>query len=81
MALWDCDHLVPIAAGVFLIRSMAASGPYGPDGLRVVTGIIGFFILLDFAVGLGGRYDLTAGAIATAVALRRLHTRERRVTS
>ena len=70
--------LVPIAAGVLLIRRMAASSPYGPDGLRVVTGIIAFFILLDFVVGLGGRYDLTAGAIATALALRWLHTRDRR---
>jgi hypothetical protein len=31
--------LLPIAVGVLLLRSMAASGPYGPDGLRVVTGI------------------------------------------
>jgi hypothetical protein len=72
--------LVPIAAGVLLIRRMAASGPYGPDGLRVVTGILGFFVVLDFVVGLGGRYDLSAGALATAFALRWLHTRERRLS-
>jgi hypothetical protein len=69
--------LVPITAGVLLIRRMAASGPYGPDGLRVVTGIIAFFVLLDFVVGLGGRYDLTVGAIATGIALWWLHTRDR----
>jgi hypothetical protein len=69
--------LVPIAAGVLLINRMATGGPYGSDGLRVVTGILTFFVLLDVVVGLGGRYDLIAAAFATALALRRFHTRDR----
>jgi hypothetical protein len=56
----------------------AGGGAQGPDGLRVVTGILAFFILLDALVGLGGRYDLTVGALATALALWWLHRRGRR---
>jgi hypothetical protein len=71
--------LAPIPAGVLVIRRMARSGSfYGADGLWVVTGILGFFILLDALVGLGGRYDFTAGAVATTFALWWLHKRDRR---
>lgn len=73
--------LAPIAVGVLLVRHLATNGPYGPDGLRVVTGILAFFVLLDFFVGLGGRYDLSLGAIATAIALWWLHRRERHAIS
>jgi len=34
--------------------------------------MIAFFILLDALVGLGGRYDMTLGALMTTFALRRL---------
>jgi hypothetical protein len=68
--------LVPIAAGVFYIWRAGSGGPYGPDGLRVVSGILAWFILLDIVVGLGGRYDLTVGAIVTALALRWLRRRD-----
>ena len=67
--------LAPIAAGVLLIRRMTAGGAQGPDGLRVVTGILAFVILLDALVGLGGRYDLTIGALASALALWWIHRR------
>ncbi|MGC5010375.1 hypothetical protein ACLQ2R_06380 [Streptosporangium sp. DT93] len=53
------------------------TGPLGHDGLWVVTGIIGFFIGLDALVGLGGRYDLSVGALLLAVALIWLHRRVR----
>jgi hypothetical protein len=68
--------LAPIAAGVFLTRrSIRGSAFPGPDGLRVVTGILGFFLLLDAFVGLGGRYDFTIGALVMAFALWRLNRR------
>ena len=71
--------LAPIAAGILLIRRLTAGGgAQGPDGLAVVTGILAFFILLDAAVGLGGRYDLTVGAVGLALGLWWLHRRERR---
>lgn len=42
----------PIAAGALAIRRLRP-----PDELPVVTGILGFFVLLDALIGLGGRYD------------------------
>ena len=55
--------LAPIAAGALVIRRL--TGP-GPGGLAVVTGVLGFFVLLDAAIGLGGRYDFTAGGVVAA---------------
>lgn len=66
--------LAPVAVAVPLIRRMTVGGgAYGRDGLWVVTGILVFFLFLDALVGLGGRYDLAAAAVASAVALWRLH--------
>lgn len=71
--------LAPILAGVFLVRRLTSGGGvHGPDGLWVVTGILAFFLMLDAVVGLGGRYDLTAGAVAMTLALWWLHRRLRR---
>lgn len=68
--------LAPIAAAFLLIRPMTAAGDtYGPVGLRIVTGVLSFFVLLDAAVGLAGRYDLTVAALLTAFALWRLSRR------
>jgi len=67
--------LSPIGAGVVAVRCLATTGPLGHDGLWVVTGILGFFILLDAFVGLGGRYDLTIGAPFAALFLAWLHRR------
>jgi hypothetical protein len=69
--------LAPVAAGVILVRRLTARHPDNSNGLRVVTGVLAFFILLDIVVGSGGRYDLIGGALATAVALRWLHRRGR----
>lgn len=63
--------LAPIAAAVLLLRPMTTDA-CGPVGLRIVTGILSFFILLDAAVGLGGRYDLIVAAVITAIGLWRL---------
>jgi hypothetical protein len=69
--------LTPLAAGVLAVRRLATSGPLGPDGLWTVTGILGFFVVLDALIGLGGRYDLTAGAVLTALGLAWLHRARR----
>jgi hypothetical protein len=37
--------LVPVAIGVLLVRRKATGGLDGPDALRVVTGIVTFFLL------------------------------------
>jgi hypothetical protein len=67
--------LTPIVAGVVVGRFWARGDPLGPDGLWVVTGIVGFFVLLDALVGLGGRYDLTAAAVLTALGAVWVHRR------
>lgn len=67
--------LVPLVVGAVLVRRLATTGTLGRDGLWVVTGIVGFFVLLDALVGLGGRYDLTLAAVLTTLALVWLHRR------
>jgi len=47
---------------------MSVGGAYDPDALRVITGILAFFIVLDLAVGLAGQYDLIVGAIVLTYA-------------
>jgi hypothetical protein len=69
--------LIPLVAGVLAVRRWGTTGLSGRDGLWVVTGILGFFAVLDALVGLGGRYDLTIGAVLTAVGLAWLHRRTR----
>ncbi len=65
--------LLPIAMAVLLIRRLTTG-----DGLWVVTGILAFFLMLDAVVGLGGRYDLTVGALAATPALWWIHKRSAR---
>jgi hypothetical protein len=67
--------LAPLGAGTLAVRHWATTGPLGIDGFWMVAGILSFFVLLDALVGLGGRYDLTLGAILTALALARLRRR------
>jgi hypothetical protein len=67
--------LMPLAIGVLAVQLLATTGPLGRDGLWIVTGIVGFFVVLDALVGLGGRYDLTIGSGLTAAGLVWLHRR------
>jgi hypothetical protein len=67
--------------GVLAIRRRASGGPYGPDARRVVAGMLGFFIVLDALVGLGGRYDMILGALVMILALRRLRRRDLRLAA
>ncbi|MCO8273650.1 hypothetical protein M1L60_23935 [Actinoplanes sp. TRM 88003] len=61
--------LAPVAVAALLIRRLAT----GTEGLWIVTGVLAFFLVLDIAVGLGGRYDLSLGALAVAFGLWKLH--------
>lgn len=67
--------LAPLGLGVLAVRRWATTGALGRDGLWIVTGILGFFVLLAALVGLGGRYDLTIGAVIAALSLAWLHHR------
>lgn len=67
--------VAPIVVGIYLVRRMASDATKGSNAIRVVTGIVSFFIILDIAVGLAGRYDMIAGALATAFALHWLRKR------
>jgi hypothetical protein len=67
--------LLPVAAGLFLVPRLAVTGPYGSDGVRVVVGLLTFFVFLDLLVALLGRYDMILSAIFTAWLARRLYTR------
>jgi hypothetical protein len=67
--------LIPVAIGVLLVRRTATGGLDGPDALRVVTGIITFFLLLNIFFGLGGRYDMTLAALGVGFLLWRLQRR------
>ena len=68
--------MLPVAVGLFLIPRLARTGPYGNDGVRVVVGLLTFFVLLDILVGLLGRYDMIVAAGLTAWGIRRLYTRQ-----
>jgi hypothetical protein len=65
--------LLPVAAGLFLVPRLAVTGPFGSDGVRVVVGLLTFFVLLDLLVALLGRYDMILSAIFTAWLARRLY--------
>jgi hypothetical protein len=67
--------LLPVAAGLFLVPRLAVTGPYGSDGVRVVVGLLTFFVFLDLLVALLGRYDMILAAILTAWLARRLYAR------
>jgi hypothetical protein len=67
--------LVPVAIGILIVRRRATGGLDGPDALRVVTGIVVFFVLLNLLFGLGGRYDMTFAALGVGFLLWRLQRR------
>lgn len=67
--------LLPVAVGLVLVPRLAVTGPYGSDGVRVVVGLLTFFVLLDLLVALLGSYDMVLSAVFTAWLARRLYTR------
>ncbi|MEU8241001.1 hypothetical protein AB0C07_22385 [Actinoplanes missouriensis] len=67
--------LLPVAAGLLLVPRAAVTGPYGGDGVRVVVGLLAFFVLLDLLVAVLGRYDMILSAIAAAWLARHLYRR------
>lgn len=67
--------LAPVVVGYFALRPLVSGPVFGRDGLRVVTGIVGWYCLYAAAIGLAGRFDLTVTAIAVAWLLSRLHRR------
>ena len=67
--------LLPVAVGVLLIPRRSVTDAYGSDGVRVVVGLLTFFVILDVFVGLLGRYDMVVGAAVTGHAVRRLYLR------
>ncbi|MEV4281696.1 hypothetical protein [Actinoplanes xinjiangensis] len=72
--------LLPVVAGLLLVRRLAVTGPYGSDGVRVVVGLLTFFVLLSLLVALLGRYDMIISAVVVAWLARRLYTRRAAVS-
>lgn len=54
---------LPVAAGVLVVRRRGRGRLDGQDALRVVTGIVSFFLMLNIVFGLAGRYDMTLAAL------------------
>jgi hypothetical protein len=67
--------LLPVVLGIVLVARLWTINPYSSDGIRVVVGLLTFFILLDIVVGLLGRYDMIVSALVTAFFVRRLYKR------
>ncbi len=64
--------LTPVLLAFLLIRTRVSGPVFGRDGLRVVSGILGFYCMFAIGVGLLGRYDLTLGALVVVLLLWRL---------
>jgi len=64
--------LTPVLVAFLIIRTRVSGPVFGRDGLRVVTGILGYYCLFAMGVGLMGRYDLTLGALAVVFLLWRV---------
>lgn len=67
--------MLPVIAGVLLVRWLATGGPYGKDALLVIIGLLLYHLVLGAAVGLAGRYDMTLAAILTLAGLIWLYRR------
>lgn len=72
--------LSPVVLALLVIRTRVSGPVFGRDGLRVVTGILGFYCLYAVSIGLFGRYDLTLGGIAVVALLWSLRGRVRAAT-
>jgi hypothetical protein len=84
MALSDTDTpwplallavLSPVVLAFLVIRTRVSGPVFGRDGLRVVTGILGFYCLFTITLGSLGRVDLMLGGLAVAALLWRLRRR------
>ena len=69
--------LAPVVLGGLFVASRASGPVFGRDGLRVVTGIVGYYCVLSGVIGLAGRFDLTLGALAVVWLLWALRGRVR----
>ncbi|SKB06279.1 hypothetical protein [Aeromicrobium choanae] len=67
--------LLPVAVGLVLVPRLAVTGPYGSDGVRVVVGLLWFFVALVLLVALVGRYDMVLSALVAAWLARWLYSR------
>ena len=74
-ALGVALSLAPVAVGLVVVPHLARTGPYGSDGVRVVVGLLCFFVGLDLLVALLGRYDMLLSALVAAWLARWLYTR------
>ncbi|MGD9697090.1 MAG: hypothetical protein AB7V42_15685 [Thermoleophilia bacterium] len=69
--------LTPVALAFLFIRTRVSGPVFGRDGLRVVSGVLGFYCLFAMGIGLAGQFDLTLFAVAVVVLLGRLRRRVR----
>jgi hypothetical protein len=67
--------LAPVAIAFLFIRTRVSGPVFGRDGLRVVSGVLGFYCVFAIGVGLAGRYDLTLEGLGVAYLLWRLRAR------
>ena len=61
---------------VWLITRRATGDRFGSDALRVITGILGFFVLLDLFIAPLARPDMLLSALAVVLLLRWLWRQE-----
>jgi hypothetical protein len=69
--------LAPVLVAFLILRTRLSGAVFGRDGLRVVSGILGFYCLFASGVGVTGRFDLTLGAMGVVLLLWWLHVRAR----
>ncbi len=67
--------VAPIVLGAAVVRWLATTGAHGPDAVRVVRGLLLFFVLLNVVVALNGAYDVLITALLTAYGIRLLRHR------
>mgnify|MGYP001171564707 FL=1 len=76
---WPVGLLVaalPVVIATWLIARRATGDRFGPDALRVITGILGFFVLLDLFIAPLARPDMLLSALAVVLLLRWLWRQE-----
>ena len=64
--------LAPVLLAFLVLRTLVSGPVFGRDGLRVVTGILGFYCVFAMGIGLTGRYDITVGALLVVLLLWRM---------